>query len=49
MCAITGTPDRVSISTWGTISTPPSSFTAWALASFMNRTDVWKACSGEAW
>ena len=28
---------------------PPSSFTACAFASFMKRTAVWYACSGEAW
>ncbi len=48
MCAITGMPARVSSSTWGAISAPPSSLTACALASFMNRTEVWKACSADA-
>ena len=42
-------PPRVSFSIWGTISIPPSSFTQCAPASFMKRTEVWYACSGEAW
>ena len=49
MCAITGMPPSVSLRTCGTIASPPSSFTACALASFMNRTAVRYACSGEAW
>ncbi len=49
MCAITGMPDCVSFSTIGTMFRPPSSFTAWTPASFMNRTEVWNACSGDAW
>ncbi len=46
---MTGMPARVSSRTCSAISAPPSSLTAWAPASFMKRTAVWKACSGEAW
>ena len=44
-----GMPLVVSFSTCGAISAPPSTLTAWASASFMNRTAVSKACSGERW
>ncbi len=49
MCAITGIPACVSFSTAGTTVRPPSSFTACTPASFMKRTAVWNACSGEPW
>ena len=49
MWAITGTPASVSSRTCGSIGSPPSSLTACAPASFMNRTDVSKACSGDRW
>ena len=48
-CAITGIPDPASASTCGTNRAPPSSLTACAPPSFMNRNAVVSACSGLIW
>ena len=49
MCPMTGMPARTSSSTSGTIGAPPSSLTACAIPSFMNRVAVASACCGLAW
>jgi len=46
---MTGIPEPASASTWGTNRAPPSSFTACAPPSFMNRNEVRRACSGPVW
>ena len=48
-CAITGMPAATMASTCGANRAPPSSFTACAPASFMNRMAVVRACSGLTW
>ena len=48
-CAITGMPDPASASTCGVNRAPPSSLTACAPPSFMNRNAVVSACSGPIW
>ena len=46
MWAITGMPARTMRSIISALRSPPSSFTAWAPASFMNRSAVCSASSG---
>ena len=49
MWAMTGMPASTMRRMLSATTRPPSSFTAWTPASFMNRTAVASACSGPAW